>query len=87
MGPFLFTELLRPLLEATGKTHGAVRLCAVSSGAHKRAAIYYEDPFNVPSDGAFSGAYGQSKLAQVMHMRALQERLRAKPGLGGEDCR
>ena len=29
-------------------------------------------------------SYGQSKLAQVMHMRQLQRRMRLLPTLGGE---
>jgi NAD(P)-dependent dehydrogenase (short-subunit alcohol dehydrogenase family) len=87
VGPFVFTEGLRPLLQATAKAHGEVRICAVSSGAHKRANIHHENPFDPPtSGGAFAGPYGQSKLAQIMHMRALQARMRTSSGLGGEQA-
>lgn len=71
VGPFLFTEALRPLLEAAAVERGGARVVAVSSGAHKRATI-----FETPYEPA-SGAYGQSKLAQIMHMRELQRRVRA----------
>ncbi len=74
IGPFLFTELVRPLLEATVREHGGARVVAVSSGAHKRAAISHDDPWTAGGreGGAMLGnsPYGQSKLAQVLHMRA-----------------
>ena len=81
VGPFLFTERLRPLLEATADEYGDVRVVAVSSGAHKRAFINYDDPWVAGGGVMTLGAspYGQSKLAQIMHMRELQRRV----GLGG----
>lgn len=86
VGPYVFTELLRPLLESTAKRHGDVRVCAVSSGAHKRANIDHENPWEPGKvTGALGGSsYGQSKLAQILHMRALQASMRALPGLAGE---
>jgi len=69
LGHFLLVELLRPLLESTSAKHGFSRIVAVSSGAHKRATIAWDDPFDNEA-----GKYGQSKLAQVMHMRELQRR-------------
>lgn len=79
VGPFLFTNLLTPLLTSSAaKSQDGVRVVAVSSGAHKRAAINYDDPYKA------DGAYGHSKLAQIMHMRELQRKLRAQPGLDGE---
>jgi len=88
VGPFLFTSLLAPVLTATAAAHGDVRIVAVSSGAHKRAAIDFENPWEprpAQQGASLAGvAYGQSKLAQVMHMRELQRRLRAQPALGGE---
>ena len=45
------------------------RVVAVSSGAHTRASISWDDTAASPSP------YGQSKLAQIMHMRELQRRL------------
>merc|ERR1719193_1087537 len=47
------------------------RVISVSSGAHKRngGKINLENPHQVSE-----GAYGHSKLAQIMHMRELQRR-------------
>jgi len=86
VGPFLLTERLRPLLAVTAKAHGEVRVVSVSSGAHKGASIAWDDPYASPGNGgAFSGPYGQSKLAQIMHMRELQQRLRQSDStLAGE---
>jgi hypothetical protein len=53
LGPFLFTNLLTPLLVTTAKAHG-VSICAVSSGAHKSARIAFENVWEPPE-----GAYGQ----------------------------
>ena len=85
VGPFLWTQLLSPVLEATARAHGDTRIVAVSSHAHAGSHIDYAAPYDrvkqKPDDEV---AYGQSKLAQIMHMRALQARLRAKAGLGGD---
>lgn len=88
VGPFLFTQLLTPLLTSTAKQHGAVRVVAVSSGAHKGASIQWNNPYGTPSQsGPFAGSYGMSKLAQIMHMRELQRRMRAAdPALAGTLC-
>jgi len=80
VGPFMFTEALRPLLISTARAHGDVRVCAVSSGAHKRAQISFADPWH-PASG---GSYGQSKVAQIMHMREMQGQIRQESGLDGE---
>eukprot|EP00931_Biecheleriopsis_adriatica_P104737 TRINITY_DN79374_c0_g1_i1.p1 TRINITY_DN79374_c0_g1~~TRINITY_DN79374_c0_g1_i1.p1 ORF type:complete len:356 (-),score=70.43 TRINITY_DN79374_c0_g1_i1:3-1070(-) len=87
VGPFLFTKLLTPLLRYTAESGSdGVRVVAVSSGAHKKAAINYQDPYVVTSASPFGGPYGQSKLAQIMHMRELQRLLREQPGLAGEQA-
>lgn len=75
LGHFLLVQLLTPrLLRTAAAPGGDVRIVAVSSGAHKRARLDGRDPRRV---GA-GRAYGQSKLAQIMHMRELQRRLRAR---------
>jgi len=68
VGPFVFTEALRPLLESAASTHGDARVVAVSSRTHQLGHIRYEGPYN--SDKPYS----QSKLAQILHMRELQRR-------------
>lgn len=83
IGPFLLTELLTPILKKTALERGDVRVVCVSSGAHKRASICFDDPFAPPPD--LMGAYGQSKLAQIMHVRELQRRVRASVPALAED--
>ncbi|CAB9513926.1 Short-chain dehydrogenase TIC 32, chloroplastic [Seminavis robusta] len=79
IGPFLFTQELSKLLNDTAKKHD-VRVVSVSSGAHKNARIHWADPFRIPPEQRklFGGAYGQSKLANILHMRELQHHVDAK---------
>merc|ERR1712137_1246581 len=46
VGPFVFTEALRPLLESAASTHGDARVVAVSSRTHQLGHIRYEGPYN-----------------------------------------
>ena len=73
VGPFLLVQELVPILKKTTNP----RVVAVSSGAHKKAQIHWADPFTIPSDQRtlFGGAYGQSKLANILHMRELPRQL------------
>ena len=41
---------------------------------------------DIELDPMITGPYGQSKLAQIMHMRELQRRLREQPALAGEQA-
>ena len=79
---WLLTEELRPALceAARRRTEAPVgcRIVAVSSEEHAQSVIAYDDPW------ASDNPYGQSKLAQIMHMRELQRRMRQEPGLAGE---
>jgi len=86
IGPSIFISELQPLLEKTAKASG-VRLVFVSSSSHKDGDIDYEKPYErVKQEPNDEIAYRQSKLAQIMYMRALQGRMRAKPGLSGESA-
>ena len=70
VGPWLFAEEIEPLLSASD-----MRIVWVSSGAHKKASINFDNPFDPPKttmQGA--GAYGQSKLANILHMREYPKR-------------
>jgi len=55
VGPFLFSGILTPLLARTATEHGDVRVVSVSSGAHKKAAIDFERPYDARDAGPFSG--------------------------------
>lgn len=79
IGPWIFAKELMPLLVKTAKRKPSdhPRVVWVSSGAHKRASIHWEDPFH--PDQARAGlvsSYGQSKLGNLMHAREYQKRVR-----------
>jgi len=80
VGPWIFAQGLMPSLvqTATQKPSENPRVVWVSSGAHKRATIHWEDPL-LPdrTGGGLVSAYGQSKLANIMHAREYQKRVRA----------
>ncbi len=69
LGHFLLTVLVLPLVK---KARG--RIVVVSSGAHKVGRIHWDDLRLVKSYSAF-GAYGQSKLANILFTRELARRL------------
>lgn len=81
VGPWIFAqELMSSLIQAAKRNPSEhPRVVWVSSGAHKRAAIYWEDPFNPhhkSASGSVTLSYGQSKLANIMHAREYQKRVR-----------
>lgn len=67
---FLLTELLLDLL----RTSAPARIINVSSGAHFRASMNFDDVMGEKTYRGFA-AYGQSKLANVMHAYELARRL------------
>ena len=71
IGPFQFSEALRPLLRAAAAARRDVRVVTVSSGIHK-AGCLADNPY----EPGRSDAYAQSKLANVLHARELQRQLR-----------
>lgn len=81
MGHALLTKLLLPTLlrtaAATAATTGAVRIVNVSSEAHRTAVfgINLEDP--APARSNTWLRYGQSKLANILHAKALAKRYAA----------
>jgi len=76
VGPWIFASDLMPFLIEAAKRNPSEnpRVVWVSSGAHKRAAISWDNPFQ-PKGSAVS-SYGQSKLANIMHAREYQNRAR-----------
>jgi retinol dehydrogenase-12 len=74
-GHFLLVELLTPLLTATAKRTGDARIVAVSSRAHSRGTIDFDDINWSTRPYSHFGAYAQSKLANVVHAAELSRRL------------
>jgi len=77
VGPWIFAQELTPSLiqAAKGNPSEHPRVVWVASGAHKRASIDWEDPFHLKRTSGGS-SYGQSKLANIMHAREYQKRVR-----------
>ena len=83
LAPFVLTNALRPLLEATARDHGGARVVTVSSEAHKGGAIPTTDPGRLaealrgPGGGDYSSikAYAQSKLVATAWTLELARRL------------
>ena len=79
VGPFVFANELMPSLVQTAKRNPSEhpRVVWVSSGAHKKATIDWDNPFHPKGKNKGSmKVYGQSKLANVMHAREYQKRVR-----------
>jgi retinol dehydrogenase 12 len=70
LAPFLLTQLLVNTLKSTGQS----RIVTTSSRAHQGARIVFDD---LQSTGKYSpmGAYGTSKLANILFTRTLAKRL------------
>jgi NAD(P)-dependent dehydrogenase (short-subunit alcohol dehydrogenase family) len=75
LGHFALTGLLLEPLRATGGS----RVVTVSSGAHRMGTIHFDD-LNWERGYRRWGAYGQSKLANLLFMRELERRLAAAGG-------
>jgi NAD(P)-dependent dehydrogenase (short-subunit alcohol dehydrogenase family) len=73
LGPFLLTELLGPRLTDSADGGPPSRVINVSSVAHTRGRIHFDD---LQLERSWTGyaAYAQSKLAQVMHAMTLADR-------------
>ncbi|RAK87824.1 retinol dehydrogenase [Aspergillus costaricaensis CBS 115574] len=79
IGHFLFTELLIPILQRTAERaeRGSVRVVNVSSDGHAKLApkegIIFSD-MNMKDGFSVWARYGHSKLANVLHSKALAKR-------------
>ena len=74
LGHFLLTNLLLPLLEASAQNGGQPRVVCVSSSAHGRGQIYWDDPNWERTAYSAIFAYAQSKLANVLFTAELGRR-------------
>jgi len=76
LGHFVLTEGLTPLLKASGNKEGA-RVVSLSSTAHRRADIFWDDIHF--SKGGYEkwNAYGQSKTANSLFAVELDRRLKS----------
>lgn len=72
LAPFLLTNLLLPALRRAA----SARIVIVSSAAHARTQLDFADLMNEHVSPGLGGAYARSKLANLLFMRALAERLR-----------
>lgn len=68
---FVLTELLLPSLKAAG---GEARIVSTASDAHKGARLYFDDLQSAESFSGF-GAYGRSKLCNILWTRELARRI------------
>lgn len=73
LGHFQFTMQLYPALR---RANGA-RVVAVSAWAHSRWPVVFEDPHFERREYSPQAAYGQSKTANILFARALDERSKA----------
>lgn len=75
LGHFMFTHLLLPLLKKTGEENRErARIVNVASYAHEMGSMNWED-MNWEKNYDPVKAYAQSKLANIMHAKALARRL------------
>ena len=70
LAPFLLTDLLRERLVASAPA----RVVTVASDAHRGSKIDFDDPSGERKFSAW-GAYGQSKLANILFTTELAQRL------------
>uniref|UniRef100_A0A7S4EMM5 Ketoreductase (KR) domain-containing protein n=1 Tax=Pseudo-nitzschia australis TaxID=44445 RepID=A0A7S4EMM5_9STRA len=77
VGPFVLANELMPSVVQTARRSPSEhpRVVWVSSGAHKKATIHWDNPFHPKEKGTML-VYGQSKLANIMHAREYQKRVR-----------
>jgi NAD(P)-dependent dehydrogenase (short-subunit alcohol dehydrogenase family) len=83
LAPFLLTETLLPALERGGEPGRNARIVNVASAAANRASIRLDDLMSTRGYSML-GAYGQSKLANILFTKELARRL--PPRLISANC-
>ncbi|XP_011308761.1 retinol dehydrogenase 12 [Fopius arisanus] len=74
---FLLTALLMPLLRNAGSSENSARIISVSSCAHLLGQLPFSD-INNKAQFISTAAYAQSKLAQVVFTKSLDQLLKEK---------
>lgn len=77
-GHFLLFQLLKDALLASASPSFSSRVVAVSSGAHRRGKIHFNDLNLDKAEYTPLGAYDQSKLANVLFANELDRRYGAQ---------
>jgi len=77
LGHFLLTEMLLPLLRKSKATGFTPRIVNLSSVAHQRAKMNWNDLHYQIYPGTYKPfiSYGQSKLANILHAKELARRV------------
>ncbi len=78
LAPFLLTDTVLPALERGGTAGRAARIVTVASAAANRASIDLSD-LMAARRYSMLGAYGQSKLANILFTKELARRLPPRP--------
>jgi NAD(P)-dependent dehydrogenase (short-subunit alcohol dehydrogenase family) len=78
LAPFLFTNTVLPALERGGEQRRNARIVTVASRAASRASIALDD-LMLKRGYNMMGAYGQSKLANILFTKELARRLPPRP--------
>jgi NAD(P)-dependent dehydrogenase (short-subunit alcohol dehydrogenase family) len=74
LAPFVLTEALLDLVKETAKLAGSARIVNVSSRAHTRGKMHWDD-LELRSEYRAFTAYSQSKLANILFTYELARRL------------
>lgn len=78
LAPFLFTNTVLPSLERGGTGHRRARIVTVASRAASRASLFLDD-LMFSRRYNMMGAYGQSKLANILFTKEMARRLPPRP--------
>lgn len=78
IGHFLFFQLLKDALLSSASTSFNSRVISVSSGAHRRGRINFDDLNFEKTEYTPLGAYDQSKLANILFANELDRRYQSQ---------